>query len=184
MDHLRSMHPDQYKLQREIKGESNQLEITAAFATVPHNKRLQSNVAKAFAGTTLPMNIFRSTSNKSFLNSIVALEKIPDYKTIQKELQTLEEEQLLSVKSAEYFGIQLDHWTSNKRETVIVIIISWITSKWQQRIQTVEFKVVSRTTAWVTADEVTTVIAALGLSPRKLVGFQSDNCSAMIASAR
>ena len=92
------------------------------------------------------------------------------------------EENLKKVREADFYGIQLDHWTSRHSENVLVVMASWITKSWTQNVQIIEFKTVPNTTAEVTAIPVKSVLERVGLDPAKCVGYQSDNCSAMIKS--
>ena len=137
-----------------------------------------------FSKTVLPIYVFRSECNRKFLNTLISNQPVPDHRTISKHPATFEKEALNRVKEANYYGIQLDHWSTFNQEHVLVIIISWISNAWKQKIQIAEFKIVPKTTAWVTEYEVKTTINKLSLDAQNCAGFQSDNCNAMIASAK
>lgn len=181
LDHLKRLHEAEYFL---LSADVQQQQISASFDSVSRDERLRLDTAKAFACTVLPMNVFRSNANRTFLKSIISLGGVPNFRTIEKDMETLEKKCLARVKNADHYGIQLDHWTSTQKHEVLVVIVSWVTKEWSQEVQIVEFKKVSRTTAWVTANEVKSALLTVGLDAAKMVGFQSDNCNAMIASAR
>ena len=131
------------------------------------------------------MNIFRSESNRKFLKNEQSLSEIPDRKTVQKEMKDIVTTKLSTLsRAADFYGIQLDHWTNRHKLNVLVILASYIDSKWAFGLQVIDFKLVPNTTGIITAEEVIESLSQVGLNPQSCISYQSDNCSSMIKSAR
>lgn len=47
--------------------------------------------------------------NKAFLKSVITHGKVPDYKTVEKDLEKLEIQALETDKQADHYGVQFDH---------------------------------------------------------------------------
>ena len=103
-------------------------------AMVDSNKRRRMMVSRAFAKTALPMNIFRSSRNRSFLNSVIDYGKIPDYRSLENDMAEIAKNKLESLKLVTHFGIHLHHWTSRRGEKVLVVIVSWIGRSWKSHV--------------------------------------------------
>ena len=87
-------------------------------------------------------------------------------------------------RAADFYGIQIDHWTNRHKLNVLVILASYIDSKWAFGLQVIDFKLVPNTTGIKTAEEVIESLSQVGLNPQNCISYQSDNCSLMIKSAR
>ena len=180
-DHLKRMHEKTHKeITSSIEKRQATLNFNVSQAVDPIRREIQ-NIAMSFASTTLPINIFRSNNNRRFLNKKQKTEILPVYRTISNEMEPMANLKLKSGKAAEHYGIQLEHWTNRQRQHVLVILISWIDKKWRHLTKLIDFKVVGCTTGLITAKEVET-LTIVGLDPRRLVAYQTDNCSSMIKS--
>ena len=131
------------------------------------------------------MNIFRSESNRKFLKNVQSLSEIPDRKTVEKKMKDIVTTKLSTLsRAADFYEIQLDHWTNRHKLNVLVILASYIDSKWAFGLQVIDFKLVPNTTGIITAEEVIESLSQVGLNPQNCISYQSDNCSSMIKSAR
>ena len=131
------------------------------------------------------MNIFRSESNRNFLKNLQSLSELPDRKTVEKEMKNIVTTKLSTLsRAADFYGIQLYHWTSRHKLNVLVILASYTDSKWASGLQVIDFKLVPKTTGIITAEEVTESLSQVGLNPQNCISYQPDNCSSMINSAR
>ena len=100
------------------------------------------NAAFQFAKTSLPINIFRDESCRKFLSTLQQLPSLPDYRTVQNDLRSLEKKSLDRLKDATHYGVQLDHWTDFNRNSILVVIVSFITDSFIHVVQVIDFKVV------------------------------------------
>ena len=86
-DHLRN-HPNEYRKLNETS-EKQQVIIFNASSAISLKKKQTQDLVISFARTSLPMNIFRSESNRKFLKNVQSLSEIPDRKTVEKEMKDI-----------------------------------------------------------------------------------------------
>ena len=55
------------------------------------------------------------------------MSQIPDYKTVESVIYDQAASRLSSLKSVDFFGVQLDHWTSASHRNVLVVFVSCVT---------------------------------------------------------
>jgi len=104
---------------------------------------------------------------------------------VEKEMRDIVTTKLSTLsRAADFYGIQLDHWTNRHKLNVLVILASYVDSKWAFSLQVIDFKLVPNTTGIITAEEVIESLSQVGLNPQNCISYQSDNCSSMIKSAR
>ena len=183
-DHLLRNHPNEYRKLNETSEKQQVINFNASSA-ISLKKKQRQDLVISFARTSLPMNIFRSESNRKFLKNVQSLSEIPDRKTVEKEMKDIVTTKLSTLsRAADFYGIQLDHWTNRHKLNVLVILASYIDSKWAFGLQVIDFKLVPNTTGIITAEEVIESLSQVGLNPQNCISYQSDNCSSMIKSAR
>ena len=165
--HFTRYHPKE-KAEFDENEDNKQMKIGPDFTNISESDRQLQKLVVSFAQTTLPVNFFRNAKSKSFTNELRSIKAVPSYDTIQRHMTKLAAEKLKVVQSAQFYGIQLDHWTNQQGKTVLVVAASWITSKWISTVQVIDFKVVSRQTATVTACEVLASLRACGLDEKNV----------------
>ena len=76
------------------------------------------------------MNISRSESYRKVLKNVQSLSEIPDRKTVEKKMKDIVTTKLSTFsRAADFYGIQLDHWTNRHKLNVLVTLASYIHSK-------------------------------------------------------
>ena len=166
------------------KDDSTQSVISFNGNVTDRREHQRLNAAFQFAKTSLPINIFRDESCRKFLSTLQQLPSLPDYRTVQNDLRSLEKKSVDRLKDATHYGVQLDHWTDFNRNSILVVIVSFITDSFIHVVQVIDFKVVPSQKALVTANTLEQCLRDNQLDPKMCLAYQSDNCNAMIASCK
>ena len=83
-DHLLRNHPNEYRKLNETSEKQQVINFNASSA-ISLKKKQRQDLVISFARTSLPMNIFRSESNRKFLKNLQSFSEIPERKTVEKE---------------------------------------------------------------------------------------------------
>ena len=75
-----------------------------------------------------------------FLSTLQQLPSLPDYRTIQSDLRSLEKKILDRLKYATHYGVQLGHWIDFNRNSFLVVIASFITDSFIDVVHVINFK--------------------------------------------
>ena len=159
------------------KDDSTQSVISFNGNVTDRREHQRLNAAFQFAKTSLPINIFRDESCRKFLSTLQQLPSLPDYRTVQNDLRSLEKKSLDRLKDATHYGVQLDHWTDFNRNSILVVIVSFITDSFIHVVQVIDFKVVPSQKALVTANTLEQCLRDNQLDPKMCLAYQSDNCN-------
>ena len=168
-DHLKRIHTQILQEIQDKLQSKDQLRLDNFGNAVFNYEKNWNNAILAFVKTSHPVNIFRSENNRQFLKASQGLGG---------------DSRLSSLKSVDFFGVQLDHWTSASHKNVLVVIVSWVTDEWSHKVQVIDFKEVEKTTGLITASDFRETLMSVNLGPSLCVVYQSDNCSSMMAASR
>ena len=157
-DHLKRLHSDLYLHFLESSGPANQMRLSTNNSVVTERERKRRKVSFAFASTPLPMNLFRNPVQRSFLQALIEYQSIPNSRSIENDIQSIASENLSRIKGANYFGIELDHWSDVRGEQCLLVTVSTIDLNWTQILQVLEFMVVDSTRSDITVQEIHRVL--------------------------
>ena len=108
-DHLKRTHTQILQEIQDKLQSKDQLRLDNFGNSVSNYEKNRNNAILAFVKTSLPINIFRSESNRHFLKAIQGMSQTPDYKTVESVIYDQAASRLSSFKSVDFFGVQLDH---------------------------------------------------------------------------
>ena len=132
----------------------------------------------------LPANILRSAPTRNFLEDVIDYGSIPNYRTVQLDIEEIVSEKVSRLEHVNFLSVQLDHWCTHDKQNVLLMSISIFCKNWKLLNQVYEFDYVPDTKAKTTSQKLSEALTANNISIDKCIAFQSDNCNSMIASLR
>ena len=163
---------------------SGQMRLTNTLGVAKSSIQKPKTLSLGFSKTMLQANTLRSAPTRKFFEDVIDYGSIPNYRTVQSDIEEIVSEKVSRLEYVDFFSVQLDHWCTHDRQNVLIISTSIFCKNWKQLNQVYEFDYVPDTEAKTTSQKLSEALTANNISIDKCIAFQSNNCNSMIASHR
>ena len=85
------------------KENPSQLRLANNMTIVTETEQFKRDMIIRFAQTLLPINVFRAKNTRLFLESVMKVPKLSNYKTIQDYMAKLESDCIAKLKQVDFF---------------------------------------------------------------------------------